>query len=895
MRVLDLAKELKISTNALKMHLKDLGITVKSHLNIIDDEIVNKIRQKYKEEIDSVRQKELEKRRFLQQKKLVKVQAENLKYSEKESLHEKQSKDYHKGTSDSSRKIDVRDPFKPLEKAGSKPEKQTRERETKFKRSTTTSKDGSEQSSGPVVQGVKDKAPFKPVHKDQQDYHKSDKTATTTSEAIPPKNQFREKPIKKTTTTKKAGFPKYVRPADKPTETKKITPQEPVSPTQAVPKDKYWKKAKTDPDELGQKSKHIKAKLKNTKKTRKKKVDPVEIDEAVIAKNIKKTLSQTDKKKKYKKDEKPQDIGIGSENKIEVSEFTSVSELAKLMNVHPNEIIAKFFKMGQMLTINQRLDKDSLEMVCNEFDFDVVFKDEFGSDLIEKQITHHSDAEEVDRPPIVAVMGHVDHGKTSILDFIRSTNVIAGESGGITQHLGAYQVTHNKRKITFLDTPGHEAFAAMRARGANVTDIAIIVVAANEGVMPQTVEAIDHAKSAGVDIIVAVNKVDLPTSNIEKTISSMANQKIYLEGYGGDTLWVKCSALKGEGITELLDTILLAADMKELKAKKEVPGSAIVLESKKDHRMGPIITALVTEGQFKKGDNIICGATYGRIRKIENARNQELKKIGPSDVARIYGLGDVPQAGDYLNKVINDKVAKQISSERQQVRREREKYQSKTNLDNLFDRIKEKSMSELKLIIKGDTDGSVEALCDSLQKLSTDEVSVNIIRKAVGGISEADINLASASDAIVLGFQIRVDSKAKKLAEEEKVEIRLYNIIYDTINDIKAALSGLLAPEISEELLGNALVKQVFKIKGTGFIAGCAVEKGRITNDSLLRLYRNNIKVYEGEVSSLKHFAEEVKEVKAGFECGIGIKNCNDIQEGDVIEAYKKVEKARTL
>ncbi len=564
------------------------------------------------------------------------------------------------------------------------------------------------------------------------------------------------------------------------------------------------------------------------------------------------------------------------------------------MDKNASEIITKFFQMGKMVTINQRLDRESLELICDEFDFDVEFEDEYGADLIEENQTDEDVLEEP-RPPVITIMGHVDHGKTSILDYIRKTKVVAGESGGITQHIGAYQVNYKEHKITFLDTPGHEAFTAMRARGANITDVAIIVVAANDGVKPQTIEAIDHARAAGVTMIVAINKIDLPEANVERTISSLLEQNVYLEGWGGDVLWTKTSAHSGEGIDDLLELILLSCEMKELKAKYSVPGKGVVIESRKDARMGSMSTILLQEGTIRKGDNIVCGATYGHARRMENERGQEIQEIGPSDICVLYGLSDVPKAGDILNQVANEKVARQISSERLLIRQEREKFHTTTNLNNLFTKIKENEMSELRLIVKADTDGSVEAICDALQKLSNEEIMVTIIRKSVGGIIEADVNLASASDAIILGFHVRSNAKAKKLAEELEVEIKQYSIIFDAIDDIKSAMSGMLSPGIREKFVGHALVKQTFKIKKVGTVAGCFVEKGSVIKTGLARIFRDDVKIYEGQIASLKHFDQEVNEIKAGSECGITLKDYNDIRDNDIIEIYLNEEFKREV
>jgi translation initiation factor IF-2 len=806
-RLHQLAKEFKISTAALKKHLGDMGVEVKSHMSPLDEEVVAKIRAKFNEEVKAIKQRQYDSKTM--HKKIVlsaRTQPESKPTTEKQAPSDKPD----------SQKIPV---FveKKIKKAHTRSTGTKQEREGRKKVDTS-----------------------KPE----------------------------EKPIYKKLPVEKAH------------------PHEPKFKEHEKREEKAKEKAYED------RSKHLKAKKKSLKKTgRKKKFVPTELEEAEISRNIKRTLSSGGKKKKYKKEEKQQVI----DTKLVINEFTSVSELAKLMNVPATEIISKFFMMGQMVTINQRLDKESLEMICDEFELDVEFQEEYGKDILEEQEEELTDVEKIHRPPIVTVMGHVDHGKTAILDYIRSSNVVAGESGGITQHIGAYQVDYGDHKITFLDTPGHEAFAAMRARGANVTDIAVIVVAANESVKLQTIEAIDHAKAAGVTIIIAINKIDLKDANKDRVIADMLKQNVMLEGYGGETLWVLCSAKTGEGIDELLESILLTAEMLDLKAPVEVLGKGIVIESMKDQRMGTIATILLQEGTLAKSDSIVCGATFGRIRKMENERGHELEELNPSDVAVIYGINDVPKAGDILNQVDSERTARQISTERKNIRREREKYQTKTSLDNLFQKIKENNMNEIKLIVKADTDGSVEALCDSFQKLSTDEVAVNIIRRGVGGINEADVNLASATDAIIIGFHVRANNATRKMAEEEEIEIKLYQIIYEAIEDIRNAMQGMLAPELVERFMGTAVVKQAFRIKKVGTIAGCAVEKGRITNSGLVRLYRQDILIHEGKLSSLKHYAEEVKEVKAGSECGIGIEGFNDIKEGDIIENFIKEEVARTL
>lgn len=668
-----------------------------------------------------------------------------------------------------------------------------------------------------------------------------------------------------------------------------------ATPKEGDPTKQKFGKSKISHEELGDKSKHRKALITKTKAGKPKSavVEPTESEEAEISRSIKRTLAKTQKKKKYHREAQQLiDKGISD---IVIREYTSVSELAKIMGVSPSEIITKFFMMGQLVTMNQRLDKDSLEMICDEFSFSFRFEDEYGSELIEKENEQYSDVEYIHRPPVVTIMGHVDHGKTSILDYIRNTSVVAGESGGITQHIGAYQIEVNKHKITFLDTPGHEAFTAMRSRGANVTDIAVIVIAATEGVKPQTVEAIDHARAAGVSMIIALNKIDLPDVNLDKVIAQILDQGVYLETYGGEVPWCKTSTKTGEGILNLIELILLTAEMKELKARKDVPADAVVIEAEKDTRMGTLVTILMREGTLSKGDAVVCGATFGRVRKITNERGVELKTIYPSDVAIVYGLNDVPKAGDLLNQVDNEKTARSISGERQQIRMEREKYQNKSSLQNIFARIKEDKISELKLIIKADSDGSVEALADSFQKLSNDEVAVNVIRKGVGGINEADVSLASASDAIIIGFHVRANPQTKKMAEDEHIEIKTYQVIYDAIDDVKKGLEGLLKPEFEERVLGTLQVRQVFKIKKVGIIAGCFVDKGTIQRACKVRLFRHDVLLHEGKLATLKHYQNEVSKVEAGSDCGLCLENYQDIREGDVIECYVLEELAKRL
>ena len=867
-RVHELAKELKISTMALKKHLTDLGVNVKSHMSLIDDDVANKIRVKYNEQIDAEKRAERDRKRLMEMRQAAKAQLiaqeeESKKAAEKVPPVQEPVKE----TPPKEEPI----PIKETEKKTAKPEKETPAEEKIAEHPPKPIAEPHEM----VVQPKPEKG-YKPEH-------------------IQPKPEKGYKPEHIQPKPEKGYKPEHIQP--KPEQRKGEQRRKKETGTPAVkqiatipviepakePEVKKFGKGKISHEELGEKSKHKKAIISSTKKAKQKLIETVEVDEAEISRNIKKTLQKSSKRKKYHRE--AQNVEDRS-NEIIIREFTSVSELAKIMNVSPSEIISKFFMMGQLVTMNQRLDKDSLEMICDEFKVDYRFEDEYGMDIINREMEQYSEVSEEKRPPVVTIMGHVDHGKTSILDYIRNTNVVAGESGGITQHIGAYQIDINKYKITFLDTPGHEAFTAMRARGANVTDIAVIVIAATEGVKAQTREAIDHAKAAGVSIIIAINKVDLPEANVDKVISQLLDMGIYLEQYGGDIPWCRTSVVTGEGILNLIELILLTAEIMELKAKREVPASAVVIEAGMDTRMGPSATILMQEGTLRKGDIVVCGAVHGRIRKMENERGAEIKVIYPSDVARIYGLSDTPKAGDILNQVDSEKTARSISSERQQIRLEREKYLNKSSLQNIFARIKEEKINSLNVILKTDTDGSSEALADSFQKLSNEEVSVNIIHKSVGGINEADVSLAAASDAIIIGFNVRASSQVRKFAEDEGVQIKIYQVIYDAIEDLHNALEGMLQPEFEEQVIGSALVKQVFKIKKVGTIAGCQVDKGIIQANCKVRLYRNDVLVTEDTISSLKHYADDVNEVRAGSECGISLANFSDIKEGDILEAF---------
>ncbi|MFO8144145.1 MAG: translation initiation factor IF-2 [Candidatus Syntrophosphaera sp.] len=838
-RVHELAKELKISTMALKKHLTDLGVHIKSHMSLIDISVADQIRQKYNEQFDAERKAEKDRIRLAEMREAAKAEKE-----EKALKKKKTSKTKPEPEAEISAKEEVEEPSEDVGTKKKPPKK--------------------EGPRAPIIVPYTQATPVKP----------------RTKKVARPKTK--EEPARK--------------PEDRTRKVKveEVIPEPPptIKPTKKT-SDKKFGKTKVSHDDLGEKSKHKKAKVDSAKRGKKKVATVVEPDEAEISRNIKKVLQKTSKKKKYHRE--AQSVTPQEDAPVIIREFTSVSELSKLIDITAAEIISKFFAMGQMVTMNQRLDRDSLEMICEEFDINYKFEDEFGAEIIDRGKEQYEDVEEESRPPVVTIMGHVDHGKTSILDYIRQTNIVAGESGGITQHIGAYQIEINDKKVTFLDTPGHEAFTAMRARGANVTDIAVIVVAANEGLKPQTREAIDHAKAAGVNLIVAINKIDLPDANPDRVIAQFLEYGVNLEQYGGEVPWCKTSATTGEGIQNLIEIIMLTAEIMDLKAKSEVPASGVVIESSKDPRMGTIATILVQEGILSKGEIVVCGATHGRIRKIENERGQEMQEMLPSDVGRIYGLDDAPKAGDILNQVDSEKTARSISSERNQIRLEREKYQNKASLQNIFARIKEDEINDLNVIIKTDTDGSAEALADSFAKITNEEVQVNIIRKSVGGINEADVSLASASNAVIIGFHVRANPQARKLAEDEDVEIKTYQVIYDAIEDVKLSLQGMLEPDYEEKVIGSATVKQVFKIKKIGTIAGCQVDSGVIRRNSKVRLYRDDVLIAEDDLASLKHYADDVKEVRAGTDCGLSLAEYSDIKEGDVVECYIIEEVAKKL
>ncbi len=786
-RIYQVAKEFRISSEALIGMLKKLGEDAKSHMNVIDDDVVQKVRAEFEKEKDAIKKEYA--------KKVKKAMRERAK------------------------KPEAKEP-----KRGAKP-------------------GGAEADGGKTATGTTAARPAPP----------STKHAAPTAKSAPP--------------TAKLAAP-TARPA--------VPTAKPAAPIakSAAP-------ARADTARRG-------------KKRRKPRVDQKTVEETV-----RKTLAATSERRPRRKRRKVRSDGaiIEEEIKAQIPEFASVGEFAGALEIPPNDVIKKCLDLGLMVTINQRLDEDTILLLADAFDEEVEFLKEYGEDILEEQHDVATEGAETEpRSPVIAVMGHVDHGKTLLLDYIRDANVVAGESGGITQHIGAYEVVYEGKKVTFLDTPGHEAFTAMRARGAQITDMVVLVVAADDGVMPQTVEAIDHAKAAGVPIIVAVNKSDLPTANPDKVKTELSQQGLTVTEWGGDVTAVETSAKTGDGVTKLLDELLFQADLLELKAVATGPARGVVVEVEKQRGRGVVATVLVQSGTFNSGDPFVVGLASGKARALYDESNQEVLVAGPSKPVQVSGLSGVPQAGDILAVVSDEKLARNISAKRRQQQWERQtRFQNRVTLEDLHKQIAAGSIKELRIVINGDVDGSVGALADSLEKLSTAEVKVQVIRKAVGAVTETDVLLAAASNAIIVGFHIGVSVRVKELARREHVEIRLYKVIYEAVEDIRAAMEGLLEPERREVVVGTAEVREIFRVPKLGMIAGCYVLSGAVKRGAKARVIREEMLLHEGTVDSLKRFKDDVREVQTGFECGIGIAGMDDVQAGDLIEVYDIEEVARKL
>jgi len=644
-------------------------------------------------------------------------------------------------------------------------------------------------------------------------------------------------------------------------------------------------KSKSEPQKEGSQ----KGKIDNFRnKAKKSKNEYWEDEREEVFLKIKKNKPKKSNEKPQSHQEKPPE----RKKAITIGEFVTVKELSEKIGIQVSEIIKKLLNLGVLATINQELDYDTASLIAAEFDIELEKKasKSFEEILLDEDVEDNPDDLQP-RPPVVTVMGHVDHGKTSLLDAIRNSHVTQQEAGGITQHIGAYTVKVNGKSITFIDTPGHEAFTSMRARGAKVTDIAILVVAANDGVMPQTIEAINHAKAANVPIIVAINKIDVPGANPDRVKQQLAEHGLVVEEWGGDTIAVPVSALRKEGIDTLLEMILLVAEMQELKANPNRLAKGTIIEAQLDKGRGPVATILVQNGTLHVGDSIVAGTTYGRVRAMMDDKGNRVKSAGPSTPVEVIGLSEVPEAGDIMYAVQDDKLAKQVAEERlNKIKEQQLKTTPKTSLDDLFNQIKEGEVKDLNLIIKADVQGSVEAVKLALERLSNDQVRVRCIHGAVGAITESDVMLASASNAIIIGFNVRPSSSVQEIAEREGVDIRLYRIIYNAIEDMQAAMKGMLAPEYREVVIGHAEVRAIFKVSGVGTVAGCYVTDGKIMRNAGVRVLRDSVVIYEGKIDSLKRFKDDVREVASGYECGISLYNFNDIKEKDIIEAFVQEE-----
>jgi translation initiation factor IF-2 len=885
-KVFNLAKELNLSSETIIDFLKKKDFDIKSHMSIVTDEMMPVIMGHFKKdkEVADRHQRKLQEFRSTRKKespeKAEKVEA---KSPAKDEVH-----------------LPIIDEAKPsIEKIEAKSAEEIPRSHADKKEKGQTDEFVLQETAGVQAQPEL-------IVLEKEKHEKPEKSVeeqVSKEKQLPPKKRAMQSPLEAALARPQRGL----------TIKGKIdlTPAKSVQKPDVEEEKKRKKKKKKVREEVKRtKTSPAKTEDEEESKTRKRKrVRRAEVNEDEVAKAIRETLADSGdelaiaraairKKKKEKREEEEQkklDQLEHDRMRIKATEFVTVGELANLMRVSVAEVIQKVMGLGIMVSINQRLDKDTITLVSDEFGFLVDFEEEFTSEAL----SDIEDDEEslLPRPPVVTIMGHVDHGKTSLLDNIRNTNVVAGESGGITQHIGAYEVTvGDGKQITFLDTPGHEAFTAMRARGAQMTDIVVLVVAADDSVMPQTVEAISHAQAANVPIVVAINKIDKPDSNPERIKQQLAERGLLVEEYGGKHQAVEISAKMGTNVHLLLEKILLEAEMLNFRANPNREARGTLVEAELDKGKGIIATILVQKGTLRIGDSFVCGVWSGRVRAMFNERGQRVEAAKPSQPVQVIGFDGIPQAGDDLIGIEDERQAREISLTRQQLKREQDFRQSRrVTLDDISQHIKDGKVRDLPVIVKADVDGSAEALSDSLMKLSTNEVKVQVIYKGVGGISESDVLLAMASSAVIIGFHVRPNLKARQLAQKEDVDIRIYSIIYDAINEVKSALEGMLAPTITEEVTATVDVRDVFKISRIGTIAGCHVRDGKIMRNNHVRLVRDGIEVFDGTIASLKRFKEDVREVEQGFECGIGLENYNDIKNGDVIEAYKTVETKRKL
>ncbi|MCK5126716.1 MAG: translation initiation factor IF-2 [candidate division Zixibacteria bacterium] len=884
-RIYDIAKEYNISSDALLKVLRGLGFTIKSHMSIASDDMLDAISEKFKKEIAEVKKDIKARKEKMQELEAIKRRKE----AEKSALRKKAEVVARKKKAIAQKKAkalaakELEDELKGKEVSAAKLEKMEAEKEAKEKAEIDKERKLKEAKAKKVnvlkIQKPKLISPAPPQE----------------AKKVPEK-QGRDANVKGKTPVKTKKGPRVTAP---PTDTQATSRKKDKSKGRSQPRTgvKPPPGAVKGPDK---KPRQVtlggpRGGKKRKKRERGKKKKEHKVDTAAVKLSFKQTMATLDTGKKLKKHKKHtqasgvEDIG----NAIEVTEFMAISELAKVFDKKPAELVAKCMEMGMMASINQRLDMDTIDMLALEFELEVVQIEDVVTIAIEEE-------EEINlqpRSPIVTIMGHVDHGKTSLLDYIRNSDVVSGESGKITQHIGAYQVNTPGGKIAFLDTPGHEAFSAMRARGAQVTDIVILVVSATEAVMPQTLEAIDHSKAAGVPIIVAINKMDLPEANPEAVRQQLANQNLMDEAWGGKTIMVEVSAKTGEGVSKLLEMVLLQAEMMELKADADIKAFGTIIEARLERGRGTVATVLIRKGTLKIGNPLVAGNFHGRVRAMIDDREKSMKQAGPSTPVMVMGISGVPLAGDSFIAVKDESEARSIAMKRQQIKREYDmrRVGIPTTLESIYEKIKDGQVTDLKIVIKGDVAGSVEALSDTLSCIGNEEVRVLIIRSGVGAITESDVLLAAASDAIVVGFHVTAVPRAREVAIKEKVDIRTYSIIYEVTEDITKAIEGLLKPEVVEKWKGYAEVRMPYKIPKVGVICGSYILQGIVARNDKIRISRDGIVLHEGTIASLKRFKDDAKEVSAGFECGIGVDSFEDIKVGDHIETYEMVETARTL
>ena len=845
-RIYKLATEYNLSAESLVDFLKGKGFKVKNHMSLLNDEMIEAINAHYKKDIEKAEKH----------------------YRKIEEFHKKRAEKAIEEAKEEGKQIPVEETVestRPEEiKVTDIPAEEVREKELIAEEIKANIPQGKEidETADEQIPAVEKEKPakvkgLKVIGKIDLDKD-SEKTPTTAKEKAEDEKEEVTRKRKKTRMRRKKG------------ETTKDEQETPV-------KKKRTRRFEVDDQE-------VKAAIRKTL---------LSMDDSAASGRA--TVRKKKRKEREAEEEKKLEQKVLEGKKLKVNEYIAVNELANLMKTSVSDVITKCIELGLMVSINQRLDFETITLVADEFGFEVELQEEYTADVLED--TQDSEETLNPRPPVVTIMGHVDHGKTSLLDYIRRTNVVAGESGGITQHIGAYKVElDGDRSITFLDTPGHEAFTAMRARGAQLTDIVVLVVAADDAVMPQTIEAINHAQAADVPIVVAVNKIDKPGANSEKIKQQLADRNILVEDWGGKNQSVELSAKQGTNVEQLLEKILLEAEMLDLKANPQRMARGAVVEAELDKGRGITVTVLVQKGTLKIGDPFVAGIYQGRVRAMFDERGNKVTEADPSTPVLVLGFEGSPQAGDTFIVVESERVAREIGLKRQQLKREQDQKQvHHITLDEIAKQISIGGVKELPLIVKGDVDGSVEALADSLMKLSNEEVVVKVIHRGVGGISEGDVLLADASDAIIIGFHVRPNLNARKLAEKRTVDIRLYSVIYDAINEVKSALEGLLSPVISEEITATLEVRDIFKVPKFGTVAGCYVMEGKISRNNKIRLIREGIVIFDGEIGTLRRFKDDVREVDSGYECGLNITNYNDVKVSDVIESYKIVETKKSL